>query len=721
MGTANRIRWALRRRLGRRDDRGQAMAVIVALIGVLMLAPLSVQVLATDQMPSSTKATYTQDAIEAARAGLSDYVNHLQGPYSYLEYCSPGFTSLTTTLSITTPTTSLAVNPLPAAVASGDTIQIGSGTSGATQTVTASAAAVAGAQTISVNSFTASSASFSPGTSVFDMTLTPTWASTWTCPSTLPDGTSRPTRDTNNPAFANYPNDSHWAPVHNATAAGYEAFQYVVDSAISNPQNIAAQRVVTYITGRAGPPGRYVYATLEATISLSPLTFDSSDCTTNGYQITVPSAATSAEVLLYGAEGGASYLLGGPSYGGSGNGDQVTVYPPLIVGGQQTWVVDPGMAGGTGNFNLVSTGYAPGGAGCSGSLSTAGGQGGVQSGVATGNGGGGGGASALCFGTTSSCTSGSQLDDGLCSDAYVLATTAAAESASNTGACVMAVAGGGGGSGGVGGLIAGGVGGFWSNAGSWTPSGQPGNNILGLGQAAGGAAGTNPLLGGTYKGVWAPGTAYTVNQVVSYGASEYAAISASTNITPSSAAAATVWAPVSYQGAWSATVSYGAGQTVTYGGSNYSAKQLNTNVTPTPGGNASWATVSPLCGSTAGQVGGLPVLGTGLSLGLVSGGGGGGGGGWCGGSGGANGGLLGIALGSGGGGGAGGSVGMTDLNTCPSSSSHAIPGYPIQWGTPNGDNGVVVVAFFAGADCPGTVLQYSASVQLVQPVPPNTA
>jgi hypothetical protein len=108
-------------------------------------------------------------------------------------------------------------------------------------------------------------------------------------------------------------------------------------------------------------------------------------------------------------------------------------------------------------------------------------------------------------------------------------------------------------------------------------------------------------------------------------------------------------------------------------------------------------------------------------LGLVTGGGGGGGGGWCGGSGGANGGILGIALGSGGGGGAGGSVGMTDLNTCPSSSSHAITGYPIQWGTPNGDNGVVVVAFFAGADCPGTVLQYSASVQLVQPVPPNTA
>ncbi len=74
-------------------------------------------------------------------------------------------------------------------------------------------------------------------------------------------------------------------------------------------------------------------------------------------------------------------------------------------------------------------------------------------------------------------------------------------------------------------------------------------------------------------------------------------------------------------------------------------------------------------------------------------------------------------MGGGGGGGVGNSSAMASAVNCAETST-PITGYPVQYG--NGGNGVVIIAFFKSG-CPGDVLQYEASTQLVIPVPPNTA
>ncbi len=206
------------RRRGGHPEHGQVMAVIVALIGVLLLGPLAVQVLATGQMPASTRAVERQDAIEAARAGLSDYINHLQGPYAYLDYCSTGWDALNGALSSGTTYTSLSMNAVPTAVAAGDQIQLVTST-GSTQTLTVAPGAATGPTTgpttIAVNSFTAA-APFPAGTPAFD-TTSMVWASTWACPPG-----SGP--DPGNPAFASYPDDGHWAYMDGGPSADLEAF-----------------------------------------------------------------------------------------------------------------------------------------------------------------------------------------------------------------------------------------------------------------------------------------------------------------------------------------------------------------------------------------------------------------------------------------------------------------------------------------------------------------
>lgn len=79
---------------GRRktDERGQTMAIVVGALAVLTLIPTAVQLLATGQAPISRTAVYVQQALEAARTGLSDYVNHLEvssnGSQSYASFCS---------------------------------------------------------------------------------------------------------------------------------------------------------------------------------------------------------------------------------------------------------------------------------------------------------------------------------------------------------------------------------------------------------------------------------------------------------------------------------------------------------------------------------------------------------------------------------------------------------------------------------------------------------
>lgn len=72
------------------DDCGQALALVVACIALLILIPLAVQGLATGLASTSTQATLNQQALQAARAGLSDYINHVTTDPSYLQYCSTG-------------------------------------------------------------------------------------------------------------------------------------------------------------------------------------------------------------------------------------------------------------------------------------------------------------------------------------------------------------------------------------------------------------------------------------------------------------------------------------------------------------------------------------------------------------------------------------------------------------------------------------------------------
>jgi hypothetical protein len=66
------------------------MAAVVGLVGLLVLVPLAVQLLATGQATISQQSVDQQDAIEAAHAGLSDYINRLEGATAYLKYCSKG-------------------------------------------------------------------------------------------------------------------------------------------------------------------------------------------------------------------------------------------------------------------------------------------------------------------------------------------------------------------------------------------------------------------------------------------------------------------------------------------------------------------------------------------------------------------------------------------------------------------------------------------------------
>lgn len=74
------------------------MAIVVGALAVLALLPTAVQLLAAGQAPISQSAVYVQQALEAARAGLSDYVNHVQnvavpGQLNYGYYCSTTYAS----------------------------------------------------------------------------------------------------------------------------------------------------------------------------------------------------------------------------------------------------------------------------------------------------------------------------------------------------------------------------------------------------------------------------------------------------------------------------------------------------------------------------------------------------------------------------------------------------------------------------------------------------
>jgi len=66
------------------------MAIVVGALALLTLIPTAVQLLAVGQLPISQQAVYEQQALEAARAGLSDYINHVQSSLTYTNFCSTG-------------------------------------------------------------------------------------------------------------------------------------------------------------------------------------------------------------------------------------------------------------------------------------------------------------------------------------------------------------------------------------------------------------------------------------------------------------------------------------------------------------------------------------------------------------------------------------------------------------------------------------------------------
>jgi hypothetical protein len=76
---------------------GQALLVVASLLAALSMIPLVVQIAANGGAPIASAASYQQEALQAARAGLADYMNHAETydnanygstSVSYAKYCS---------------------------------------------------------------------------------------------------------------------------------------------------------------------------------------------------------------------------------------------------------------------------------------------------------------------------------------------------------------------------------------------------------------------------------------------------------------------------------------------------------------------------------------------------------------------------------------------------------------------------------------------------------
>lgn len=86
LGSGHRVR-----HFGCREDQsGQTMAIVIGALALLTVIPTAVQLLAVGQLHLSQEAVYEQQALEAARAGLSDYINHVQSSLDYTSFCSSG-------------------------------------------------------------------------------------------------------------------------------------------------------------------------------------------------------------------------------------------------------------------------------------------------------------------------------------------------------------------------------------------------------------------------------------------------------------------------------------------------------------------------------------------------------------------------------------------------------------------------------------------------------
>ena len=81
-------------------EHGQAMLIVIGLISVMVAVPVAINVMATGQTTTTQEAAVIIQAKQAAAAGVSDYINHLQAynlanpGSSYVQFCSSGVSSL---------------------------------------------------------------------------------------------------------------------------------------------------------------------------------------------------------------------------------------------------------------------------------------------------------------------------------------------------------------------------------------------------------------------------------------------------------------------------------------------------------------------------------------------------------------------------------------------------------------------------------------------------
>jgi hypothetical protein len=90
----SKSKWEMSRR--RATSSGQAMLLVIALIGFLVAVPAAVDLLAANQNSNTNEAGLVIQAKQAALAGISDYINHVQADSTYMTDCSNSvFTGLT--------------------------------------------------------------------------------------------------------------------------------------------------------------------------------------------------------------------------------------------------------------------------------------------------------------------------------------------------------------------------------------------------------------------------------------------------------------------------------------------------------------------------------------------------------------------------------------------------------------------------------------------------
>src|SRR5579872_3432994 len=80
-------RWSSARRRRRGDqESGQAMLVVLAAIALLASVPIAMVATVTGEMPLATHDVYLSTALEAAEAGLNDYLEQLAVNPNYIQY-----------------------------------------------------------------------------------------------------------------------------------------------------------------------------------------------------------------------------------------------------------------------------------------------------------------------------------------------------------------------------------------------------------------------------------------------------------------------------------------------------------------------------------------------------------------------------------------------------------------------------------------------------------